>query len=193
MLCLASSSPRRQRLLREARVRHTVCAPRFDDAALADSGVGPASFTMAMALFKAQQIPASTDQWILAADTMAWDGDALVGKPATEEQARSMLHRWVSAPHDVWTGVALVHSVTGRRFLFADRARVAFAPLGPAMMAEHLSSGAWRGKAGGYNYADAVAAGWPISCDGDPTTVMGLPMARLVPLLHRLGIGQEPQ
>ena len=41
----------------------------------------------------------------------------------------------------------------------------------------------WRGKAGAYNLADRVADGWPIECEGDPTTVMGLPMRRLTEAL----------
>ena len=48
-----------------------------------------------------------------------------------------------------------------------------------AALDAHLACGAWRGKAGGYNYADCVEAGWPLACDGDPETVMGLP-SRLV-------------
>jgi septum formation protein len=34
----------------------------------------------------------------------------------------------------------------------------------------------WRGKAGGYNLSDRIEAGWPLHCDGEPETVMGLSM-----------------
>jgi septum formation protein len=44
---------------------------------------------------------------------------------------------------------------------------------------EYVASGQWRGKAGGYNLEERLEAGWPIECEGDPTTVMGLPMRRL--------------
>lgn len=37
----------------------------------------------------------------------------------------------------------------------------------------------WAGKAGAYNLAERVEAGWPIEVEGDPGTVMGLPMRRL--------------
>ena len=40
----------------------------------------------------------------------------------------------------------------------------------------YLSSGGWRGKAGAYNLAE-LEGHWPIRVDGDPTTVVGLPMA----------------
>jgi predicted house-cleaning NTP pyrophosphatase (Maf/HAM1 superfamily) len=51
---------------------------------------------------------------------------------------------------------------------------------------EYVASGAWRGKSGGYNLADRIEAGWPIECEGDPATVMGLPMVKLVPQLNDL-------
>lgn len=46
---------------------------------------------------------------------------------------------------------------------------------------------AWRGKAGGYNLAE-IEGRWPMEVCGDPTTVVGLPMQRLVPILHGLGV-----
>ena len=67
-----------------------------------------------------------------------------------------------------------------------DAARVAFGVLGESELQEYLESGEWRGKAGGYNLVDRQEAGWPVRCDGDPDTVMGLPMRRLQPVLRRL-------
>jgi septum formation protein len=191
-LCLASSSPRRQRMLREAGIEHVVAEPAIDDARLPEHLSDPAGFTMSMALFKASQVGSSPGAaWVLGADTMAHDGRALIGKPRDAGHAREMILGWSGGAHDVWTGVALLHPQSGRRLLFADRARVQLGELDPAGLSAYLDSGAWQGKAGGYNFADRVEAGWPLSCDGDPSTVMGLPMRRLVPLLRRLGASGE--
>jgi predicted house-cleaning NTP pyrophosphatase (Maf/HAM1 superfamily) len=43
----------------------------------------------------------------------------------------------------------------------------------------YLASGQWRGKAGAYNLSERLTAGWPIEYDGDPGTIMGLPMRKL--------------
>ena len=51
--------------------------------------------------------------------------------------------------------------------------------LDDAAMQHYLDEGAWRGKAGAYNLQERIDAGWPIRCEGDPSTVMGLPMRRL--------------
>jgi predicted house-cleaning NTP pyrophosphatase (Maf/HAM1 superfamily) len=54
------------------------------------------------------------------------------------------------------------------------------------MIDEYVSSGAWKGKAGAYNLSERIAAGWPLRCEGDETTVMGLPMLKLLPLLRSI-------
>lgn len=186
-LCLASSSPRRQRMLREAGIDHVIAPPPIDDAVLPERLGDPAGFTMAMALFKASQVqPAHVDGWVLAADTMAHDGSALIGKPRDRVHARDMLAGWRGGAHDVWTGVALLQPSTGRRWIFADRARVTLGDLADDALDAYLESDAWQGKAGAYNYADRLDAGWPLACEGDPCTVMGLPMRRLAPFLVRL-------
>ena len=177
-------------MLREAGIDHVIAPPPIDDAVLPERLGDPAGFTMAMALFKAAQVqPIHADGWVLAADTMAHDGDSLIGKPRDRAHACEMLSRWRGGAHDVWTGVALLQPSTGRRWIFADRARVTLGALPDPALDSYLESGTWQGKAGAYNYADRVDAGWPLACEGDPCTVMGLPMKRLVPVLARLGAG----
>ncbi|MFZ9688759.1 MAG: Maf family protein [Phycisphaerales bacterium] len=189
LLCLASSSPRRQRMLSEAGIGFVAVPPPIDDAHLPERIGDPAGFTMSMALFKAAQVePPAGVAWVLGADTMAHDGGALVGKPKDREHARDMILGWCGTAHDVWTGAALLHPASGRRWIFADRATVRLGPLRQGALEAYLDSGAWQGKAGGYNFADRVEAGWPLTCDGDPSTVMGLPMRRLLPLLAQLGV-----
>ena len=60
--------------------------------------------------------------------------------------------------------------------------------LGAALMAieGYLAGGGWRGKAGAYNLSERIEAGWPIEVQGDPGTVMGLPMEILSPMLREL-------
>lgn len=180
-------------MLREAGIDHVVMPPAIDDAVLPERPGDPSEFTMAMALFKAAQVePALERGWVLAADTMAHDGSSLIGKPRDRSHARSMLAGFRGGAHDVWTGVALLQPSTGRRWIFADRARVSLGDLADVALDAYLDTDAWQGKAGAYNYADRLDAGWPLSCEGDPCTVMGLPMRRLAPILARLEAGGEP-
>ncbi len=72
------------------------------------------------------------------------------------------------------------------RVLFADSARVRLGPISPTHLEEYLDSGLWQGKAGGYNLAERQAASWPVQYDGDPTTIMGLPIVKLQRVLASL-------
>jgi predicted house-cleaning NTP pyrophosphatase (Maf/HAM1 superfamily) len=53
---------------------------------------------------------------------------------------------------------------------------------------QYVGSGAWKGKAGGYNLSDRIEAGWPIRYSGESSTIMGMPM----PLLERLMKDDRP-
>jgi septum formation protein len=195
-LVLASGSPRRRTLLRGAGYEPEVFESDIDDARLLRGRVGPEAFVMALAWFKARRVLdrfadrlADGDALLVAADTICVHGDALLGKPRDADEARSMLRGMRGVDHRVVTGVAALPLPFGRgeRLIFVDVSTVALGELDDDEIDRYVASGAWQGKAGGYNYAERVAAGWPVRCEGDPTGVMGLPMRRVLPLLASLG------
>jgi septum formation protein len=193
-LVLASGSPRRRELLRSAGFDPIVAESDIDDALVPRSSLPLEQFVGALAWFKATRVLSRVplaNAVVLAADTTCIDGDAMLGKPIDADDARAMLRRLRGRSHRVATGVALVEPA-GARHLFVDVADVALGPISDEAIDAYVESGAWRGKAGGYNYAERVAAGWPVACDGDPTGVMGLPMIRTVPLLESLGVRRTP-
>ena len=63
--------------------------------------------------------------------------------------------------------------------------------MGPARIDEYVATGEWSGKAGAYNLSERMAAGWPIEYDGDPTTIMGLPMRALLARLEQAAAERE--
>lgn len=194
-LVLASASPRRKRMLEEAGFQVEVMVPAIDDADLSGAETEPRRWTCTLAWFKAAQLmrerPTLRGQprLLLAADTMCVLDGAMIGKPADAAEAESLIRGFQERAHQVTTGVCIVDLACGARTLFADTAEVRLGALPPDLLRSHLETGAWQGKAGGYNLADALAAGWPLEVRGDPTTVMGLPMRRLAP---RLSAGVAP-
>ena len=54
-------------------------------------------------------------------------------------------------------------------------ATVAWGGVDAIDLGRYVASGAWRGKSGGYNLTDRVAAGWPVTVTGDGDCVVGLP------------------
>ncbi len=189
-LVLASASPRRRQLLRGAGFAPEVLESDLDDALLSCPGATPDRLVAALAWFKVRRVLErypDLDAVVLGADTVCVDGDRVLGKPKDESEARAMLRDLAGHEHRTLTGVAIVDAA-GVRHLFVDTARVEVGPLEDAAIDAYVASGAWRGKAGGYNYIERVEAGWPVACVGDPTSVMGLPMRRTVPLLEELGV-----
>ena len=195
---LASRSPRRRRMLDECGLRHDVVHTAVDDGVLSSGPVPPGQWVAALAYLKAASGAAAIDAealaaredglLILGADTVCVKDGELIGQPRDEADARSILERLESGTHDVVTGVALLWvSPAGdrRRELLVDRSRVRVGVIGVERIETYLASGQWRGKAGAYNLTERIEAGWPIEYDGDPTTIMGLPMKALLSRLER--------
>ena len=194
-IVLASSSPRRQAILAAAGIRFEVLAPAMDDALLPVSTGDPARLTMGLAWFKARQVlsaleargGAGAPRLVLAADTVCVVDGRIVGKPADPADARRMVHALEGRAHDVVTGLCIADRRTGGRTLLADRTAVMLGALPAGELDRYVAGGAWQGKSGGYNYSERLAAGWPLSCAGDPETVMGLPSRLVLPLLAAFG------
>ncbi|MGP1309443.1 MAG: Maf family protein [Phycisphaerales bacterium] len=186
-LCLASKSPRRRELLRRSGVRFDIIDAGIDDSLLVHTSVTPAQWVAALAYLKAwcgrrtlgEQTGGAV---VLGSDTVVVKDGRIIGQPRDEADARRIIHTLESGAHEVLTGVALVES-DARRVLFTDRATVRVGEIGAERVDQYLASGDWRGKAGAYNLEERLAAGWPIEYQGDPTSIMGLPMRRLEPLL----------
>jgi len=196
LLLLASRSPRRRQLLLEARIPHLAEDPGVDDGTLRPGPAAtPSHWVTALAFLKAaaglSRRPAHSGV-VLGSDTVCVLDGRILGQPRDRAEAAWMLRSFENRPHEVVTGVALTWQPRHgprRRHLFADASTVRIGSLGEQRIGEYLATERWRGKAGAYNLEERLEAGWPIEFDGDPTTVVGLPMRRLIPRLRELGIG----
>ena len=200
-LLLASRSPRRAMLLHEAGFDFARFDPPFADPAnpndavphtpTNDAATDGGTLAVRLAERKARSVPAEAippDAVVLCADTIGVTPEGeLIGTPQTPDQARVMLKQIIGRPHTIVTGVALCVA-NHEPFSFADTATVNLGQVDDAAVRAYIETGDWRGKAGGYNLAERLEAGWPITVEGDPGTVMGLPMRRLTPRLIAYGI-----
>ena len=177
-------------MLRRHGVEHVVVPPGFDDGVLRPGQVTPARWVAALAYLKASSPVAMREGevrgWrVLGADTVCVLDGRIIGQPANAEAAREIIASFENRRHDVLTGVAIVAPGNRSRMIFVDQAVVRVGVIGKARIEEYVDSGLWRGKAGAYNLSERLTAGWAIDVDGDPDTVMGLPMRRLVGVLNR--------
>lgn len=194
-LILASRSPRRARLLKQAGYAYEQADPPFADPPRPDEGGDPENMTVelarqkAMSLRDAGALDANLNAVILAADTVCVDeAGRNLGQPRDRDDAETMLRRFLGRTHRVVTGVALLARGDAEPESFADTAIVKMSPIPDHQLETYLDTNQWQGKAGGYNLADRLRAGWPIDVDGDPATVVGLPMRQLAARLERRGV-----
>jgi septum formation protein len=179
-------------MLENAGVDVRVIVPDVDDARLRRGSVSPIAWVMALAYLKARRAYAmlgttlSPQGTVLGADTVCVSSDGeILGQPRDVDDARRMLKTLRNAEHQTITGVCLLPRNRNERIMFCDAATVRVGELSDQQIEEYMASNDWRGKAGAYNFSERVEAGWPIECTGDPATVMGLPMRRLLRYLDQ--------
>jgi septum formation protein len=114
MLVLASASPRRQELLRNAGITFTVQSADIDETPLV--GEFPRDCAERLAREKALAVfQHQPRNYVLGADTIVVIDEVILGKPSDANDAARMLRLLSGRTHAVITGVCLVGPITGSR------------------------------------------------------------------------------
>ncbi len=150
----------------------------------------PEALALANALGKARDVAERAgippEGAVLGADTVVALDDRALGKPTSRAEAGEMLTHLGGRDHVVLTAVCLI---TARGELAdCDRTLVHFRRLPDAAREWYLDTGEWRERAGGYAIQGAGMA-LVERIEGDHSTVVGLPVGRLVGMLTVLGLG----
>jgi septum formation protein len=172
MLVLASQSPRRAEILRQAGIPFTVRSAEVDESSLEAERPGP--YVRRLARAKALAIQAEAGEIVLAADTTVVVGGDLLAKPTDPADARRMLTRLSGRRHEVLIGICLRR---GEQELI-DHAATAvwFATMTADEIDEYVASGEPMDKAGAYGI-QGLACKFIERIDGCYFNVMGLPVA----------------
>ena len=178
-LVLASASPRREQLLREAGLDFEILAPDVDEAH--DPDLSCEALTIANAQLKATAAAGLRPHAIvIGADTLVYiDGEPLA-KPASLAEGRVMLQRLSGRSHQVCTGVAIV-SPAGTH-TFAVITQVTFKPLTEEVITDYHSKVHVLDKAGGYavqEHGDLIIE----RVEGSRSNVVGLPVDEVLAAL----------
>jgi septum formation protein len=180
-LILASGSPRRQELLREAGYEFLVSPADIDESAYPPT-LSPAEVSEHLALAKAREVSARfPDDVVLAADTVVALGNESLGKPAGAADARRLLSLLSGTTHEVITGVAVIRA--SKDLALHDRvaSSVQMRRLSEAELEAYLATGDWEGKAGAYGIQDRDP--FVTRTSGCHTNIVGLPMTHTARLL----------
>jgi septum formation protein len=186
-LVLASSSPRRARILESLGVAFRVAVPDVDETVL--EGEEPAGAAERLARLKAGAVAARETLPVLAADTLVVCEGRILGKPPSPAEAAAMLRLLGGRNHEVVTGVCLVKDGVARSAV--ERTTVAFAPMTEAEIAWYVATGEPLDKAGAY-HVDGVGALFVAAVSGSPSNVEGLPVRLVLELFRRGGADLGP-
>src|ERR1700683_2798043 len=191
MLVLASASPRRQELLRNAGIAFTVQASGIDETPL--DGESPRVCAERLARNKARAIFCiRPEDYVLGADTIVVVDKQMLGKPRDAADAARMLRMMSGRTHEVITGVCVIKPVAGGQLSVAsedvrsESTWVTMGALSDKEIQAYVATGEPTDKAGAYAI-QGIASRWIPRIEGDYSNVMGLPVSLVYRMLREAG------
>lgn len=188
-LYLASSSPRRRQLLREAGISFTLHVVPVDEDTLSAEYTGPldqlGEYLARRKAVAAQNslLRAGTTALVLASDTTVLIDDRSLPKPRDRAEAAEMLRTLRGREHIVATGIALAGLEPGHIRSATSATRVRMRSFSDAELAAYVATGDPLDKAGAYSIQHPDFS--PVaSITGCHLGVIGLPVCLVAALLN---------
>jgi septum formation protein len=185
-ICLASSSIRRQQILKDLGLDFVVSYPVEFKEKL--SGSDPEALVCHNALGKAMEVAEKyKDSIIIGCDTIVTYNDEILGKPLTSGNSHVMLMKLSGKYHSVFSGLAVVDTQRNRELVGCDRTEIKFRDLSEKEINDYVASGEPLDKAGAYGIQGRGGA-FVESVKGSFSNVVGLPKELLTRFLAELEI-----
>ena len=192
-IILASSSPRRAAILRDAGIDFETRPIAIDETLRA--GESPGDYVRRLALEKARAATEAesgtrdlivADLAVVGADTVVVSGEQILLKPTTPDDARRMLRELSGGVHEVHTGVAVIRMPKRIERVIEEITRVHFRALTEAEIDAYIATGEPFDKAGAYGI-QGLGGRYVTRVEGCYFNVMGMPLSRLWGLLQEPG------
>jgi len=188
-LILASTSPRRRRLLKQAGFIFSILPSKIVEATITHSS--PEKNAQLLAKAKAEDVAQVHPQsWVIGADTIVSVSNKILGKPASDKDAHDMLTQLSGKSHRVYTGFAIRHHDQGYLFSESICTTVQFKTLTPGEIKWYLATKEPFDKAGAYAI-QGKGAFMIKRINGSYTNVVGLPVSNVVGALAKVGLADH--
>lgn len=188
-IILASSSPRRQEILKMLKIPFRVIIPNIDEtlSSAIDLEQVPELLAREKVTAVIRSLPAGQEiPWVLGADTIIIFENEVFGKPEDQSQAIEFLKRLQGHTHTVVTALVLYN---GRNHITTSKictTQVTFAPMTDQEIEWYVETGEWHGAAGGYRI-QSLASCFIQKIEGSYSCVIGLPIYELYDILKEQG------
>jgi septum formation protein len=185
-LILASASPRRADLLREAGIDVEIQPADVDEDVIPHEL--PEAYVRRVAEAKGRAISSrAPGRFVLAADTAVVVDREILGKPSRPEDAARMLRLLSGRAHRVISGVCLLRDCLPAVETVVEVSMVEFAALSPAEIEWYVASGESMDKAGGYGI-QGLASRFVTRIEGSYSNVVGVPVAVVYRMCTEAGL-----
>lgn len=184
-IILASSSPRRQEILKMLDIPFQVILPNIDETLTSSVDTEDIPELLAREKVSAviHSLPSQQEiQWVLGADTVIVKNGRIFGKPQSADEAAEFLKEFQGSSHTVITAVVLYNGKQKSTTSRVAKTKVTFSPMTDDEIQWYLESGEWHGAAGGYRI-QSLASIFIEKIEGSQSCVTGLPIHELYDML----------
>ncbi len=175
---LASSSPRRKRLLQQLNISFKTFSVDIDEKIKKNESPFRAVKRLSLEKMEiAKKIVKSGI--IITADTIVVLDKEIIGKPRNKKDAGKILEKLSGKTHKVYTGFSIFNSVNGRIITEYEKTFVKFRKLNKKEIIDYISTGSPMDKAGAYGIQDDFGAVFVEKISGCYYNVVGLPLTKV--------------
>ena len=188
-IILASSSPRRQEILKMLKIPYRVIMPNIDEtiSTMLSHDEIPELLAREKVLAVIRSLPVGQEiPWVLGADTIISFDGKIYGKPENQDQAFEFLKAFQGKTHKVITALVLYNGKTKETTSRVSSTEVTFAPMSDEEIQWYIDTGEWHGAAGGYRI-QSLASVFVKELKGSYSGVIGLPIFELYDMLKEQG------
>ena len=186
-LILASTSPFRRDLLARLGLPFTVQAPDADETP--QPGEDAPTLVARLATRKAQVVARHhPEALIIGSDQAAVLDDEIIGKPGDHERAAAQLRRASGRTMTFYTGLCLLDGASGLQQVAVEPFRVVFRALTEPRIERYLRREQPYHCAGSFKSEGLGIALFERLEGDDPTSLIGLPLIRLIRMLEAAGV-----
>jgi len=175
---LASSSPRRKRLLRQLNISFKTFSVDIDEKIKKNES--PVRTVKRLSLEKMEMAKKIVKRGIIiTADTIVVLDKEIIGKPKNKKEAEKILNKLSGRTHKVYTGFSIYNSVNSRIITEYEKTFVKFRKLNKKEIIDYISTGSPMDKAGAYGIQDDFGAVFVEKIIGCYYNVVGLPLPKV--------------
>jgi len=186
-LILASSSPRRKKLLENLGFQFEVISPNIDEDVFPEH-LQPKEIAIFLSLQKAKNIAQniSSNKIVISADTIVVLNNEILNKPIDYADAKQILQKLSNNTHIVYTGVTVINTTTAKIISEVKATEVTFRKLENEEIDFYIKSGSPMDKAGAYGIQDDFGAIFVKEIKGCYYNIVGLPLEMLYQMLKEI-------